>query len=363
LSSLESKSKNFGGFFDITQKQKRIKDLEEKSQSPKIWGNPKELEKLNREKSALESSVDEFITLFTKAEDAEVLLEMAIEGESEEDFDQVKTELLGLNKLWESLETKRLLSKETDSNSCYMSINSGAGGTEACDWADMLFRMFTRYSEAQGYKVDVLETTPGEEAGLKSITFEVSGAYAYGFLKNEIGVHRLVRISPFDSNAKRHTSFASVFVWPQIDDNIEVDIKTEDLKVDTYRASGAGGQHVNTTDSAVRITHIPTGTVVQCQKERSQHANRDRAMKMLNAALYELEVQKREAEKNEQASGKKINEWGSQIRSYVLHPYKMVKDHRTKHESSAAEKVLDGDLQLFIEAELKRVALEAKGEE
>ena len=320
------------------------------------------MEKLNREKSSLESRVEEFNRLHSKAEDAQVLLEMAVEGGSEEDFLEVKSELSKLNKLWERLETKRLLSKETDPNSCYMSINSGAGGTEACDWAQMLFRMFTRYAETQGFKVDVLENTPGEDAGLKSITFEVSGAYAYGYLKNEIGVHRLVRISPFDSNAKRHTSFASVFVWPRVDDSIKVDIKAEDIKVDTYRASGAGGQHVNTTDSAVRITHTPTGTVVQCQKERSQHANRDRAMKMLNAALYELELQKREAEKDEQASVKKINEWGSQIRSYVLHPYKMVKDHRTKYESSAAEKVLDGDLHSFIEAELKRSAL-AKSDE
>ena len=286
---------------------------------------------------------------------------MAIEDESEEDFLEVKSELSELNKLWENLETKRLLSKETDPNSCYMSINSGAGGTEACDWTEMLFRMFTRYAEAQNFEVDVLENTPGEEVGLKSITFEVSGAYAYGYLKNEIGVHRLVRISPFDSNAKRHTSFASVFVWPRVDDSIKVDIKAEDIKMDTYRASGAGGQHVNTTNSAVRITHTPTGTVVQCQKERSQHANRDRAMKMLKAALYELELQKREAEKDEQAASKRINEWGSQIRSYVLHPYKMVKDHRTKYESSAAEKVLDGELQSFIEAELKRSAL--KGSE
>lgn len=287
---------------------------------------------------------------------------MAVEGESEEDFEEAKSELKQIQLFWEKLETKRLLSKETDPNSCYMSINSGAGGTEACDWAQMIFRMYTRYADDQGFKVEILESTPGEEAGLKSVTFQVDGDYAYGFLKNEIGVHRLVRISPFDSNAKRHTSFASVFCWPQVDEDIEVEIKTEDIKVDTYRASGAGGQHVNTTDSAVRITHAPTGVVVQCQKERSQIANRERAMKMLKAALYELELQRLQAEKDEQASSKKINEWGSQIRSYVLHPYKMVKDHRTNFDSSAAEKVLDGDLEPFIQAELKRVALREKEE-
>lgn len=314
------------------------------------------MEKLSREKSGLESVVNEFIALKSKADDAEVLLEMAVEAEDEEDFQEAKEEVSQILKMLESLETKRLLSKETDPNSAYFTINSGAGGTEACDWAQMLFRMYTRYAEQSGFKVDVLESTAGEEAGLKSITLLIEGAFAYGFLKNEIGVHRLVRISPFDSNAKRHTSFASVFSWPEVNDDIDVEVKTEDIKVDTYRASGAGGQHVNTTDSAVRITHKPTGVVVQCQKERSQHANRDRAMKMLKAALYELELQKRQAEKEENESGKMINEWGSQIRSYVLHPYKMVKDHRNSHESSAADKVLDGDLQGFIEAELKRQA-------
>lgn len=348
--------KSFGGFFDVAVKKQRIADLNEKSQSPKIWGDPKELEKLNREKAALESIVEEFENLKTKSEDAVVLLEMAVEAGSESDFVEAKDELLQLEKNIKSLETKRLLGKETDSNSSYMSINAGAGGTEACDWAQMLFRMYSRYADQMGFKLEVLESTEGDEAGIKSITFLVEGPYAYGFLKNEVGVHRLVRISPFDSNAKRHTSFASVFSWPEVDEDIEVEIKSEDLKVDTYRASGAGGQHVNRTDSAVRITHEPSGVVVQCQKERSQHANRDRAMKMLKAALYELELQKKQAEKDDAEAGKMINEWGSQIRSYVLHPYKMVKDHRTNYESSAAEKVLDGNLQDFIEEELKRLA-------
>jgi len=350
------KQKNSGGFFEVSEKTKRLKDLEQKSQSPKIWENPKEMEKLNREIAALQSVVNEYQNLKDKADDALVLLEMSVEAESEIDFQEAKKETEQVVTMLEGLETKRLLGRETDPNSSYLSINAGAGGTEACDWANMLFRMYTRYADQMGFKLEVLEITEGDETGIKSITCLVEGAYAFGFLKNEIGVHRLVRISPFDSNAKRHTSFASVFSWPEVDGDIEIEIRTEDLKVDTYRASGSGGQHVNTTDSAVRITHQPTGVVVQCQKERSQHGNRDRAMKMLKAALYELELEKQQAEKDDANSTKQINEWGSQIRSYVLHPYKMVKDHRTSYESSAAEKVLDGALQPFIEAELKRLA-------
>jgi len=314
------------------------------------------MEKLNREKSSLESVVKEYQNLKDKLDDALVLLDMAVEGESEEDFQEAKKETAEIVALLSGLETKRLLGRETDPNSSYLTINAGAGGTEACDWANMLFRMYMRYADQMGFKLEVLEATDGDGAGIKSISCLVQGPYAFGFLKNEIGVHRLVRISPFDSNAKRHTSFASVFAWPEVEGDIDIEVKTEDLKVDTYRASGAGGQHVNTTDSAVRITHKPTGVVVQCQKERSQHANRDRAMKMLKAALYELELERKQAEKNEAESTKQINEWGSQIRSYVLHPYKMVKDHRTNHESSAADKVLDGALQPYIEAELRRSA-------
>lgn len=318
------------------------------------------MEKLNREKASLSSVITEYQNLKEKVDDALVLLEMSVEAESEDDFQEAKSETEKAKALLKVLETKRLLGRETDSNSSYITINAGAGGTEACDWANMLFRMYSRYADQMGFKLEVLEATEGDEAGLKSISCLVQGPYAFGFLKNEIGVHRLVRISPFDSNAKRHTSFASVFAWPEVDGDVEIEVKTEDLKVDTYRASGSGGQHVNTTDSAVRITHKPSGVVVQCQKERSQHANRDRAMKMLKAALYELELQRKQAEKNEAESTKQINEWGSQIRSYVLHPYRMVKDHRTSFESSAADKVLDGDLQNFIDAELRRAAGEGQ---
>ncbi len=347
---------SLGGFFEISKKEKRIKDLEEKSQSSKIWANPKEIEKLNKEKASLNIIVMEFLNLKNKVDDAAVLLEMAVEDENEDDFLEAKSEVFKAQAMLKVLETKRLLGKETDSNSSYLTINAGAGGTEACDWVNMLFRMYLRYAGQMGFKLEVLGVTEGEEAGLKSITCLIKGLYAYGFLKNEIGVHRLVRISPFDSNAKRHTSFASIFAWPEVDDNIDIDIKTSDLKVDTYRASGSGGQHINKTDSAVRLTHKPSGVVVQCQKERSQHGNKDRAIKMLRAALYELELKKKQEQKDEIASGKKINEWGSQIRSYVLHPYRRVKDHRSNYESSAADKVLDGELQGFIDAELRRSA-------
>ncbi len=280
---------------------------------------------------------------------------MSQEEDDESTFLEVKKEVKDLETVLDKLETQKLLSGEMDANSAFISINSGAGGTESCDWAHALLRMYTRFSEAEDFTVEVMEMTDGEEAGIKSVTLSVQGAYAYGLLKSETGVHRLVRISPFDSNARRHTSFASVFVWPEVDDDIEVEINDSDLRIDTYRASGAGGQHVNRTDSAVRMTHMPTGLVVQCQKERSQIANRERAYKMMKAALYDLEVKKRQEEKDKQNSEKKLNEWGSQIRSYVLHPYKMVKDHRTGHESSQAEKVLDGDLQDFMQSYLKAI--------
>jgi len=248
---------------------------------------------------------------------------------------------------------KLLLDEKYDMNDAILTINSGAGGTEACDWTEMLYRMYDRWSNHNGFKVEILDSMSGEEAGIKSITLNIKGSYAYGYLKGEKGVHRLVRISPFDSNGKRHTSFAAVNVVPEIDDDVSIEIKSEDLKIDTYRASGAGGQHINTTDSAVRITHIPTNTVVTCQKERSQIKNRETAMKILKSKLFEMELEKREKEMEDLKGTDSKIEWGSQIRSYVFQPYKMVKDHRTKAEEGNVDKVMDGDINNFINEYLK----------
>ncbi len=318
------------------------------------------MQKLNKEKTLLNKSVLDWRDLSRRVDDALVLLDMAEEAEDEATFAEVKAEVESLKARAHDLELKSLLNGELDGNSTYLSVNAGAGGTEAQDWAQMLLRMYIRYGESQGYNVETMALSEGEEAGIKSATIRLDGPFAYGNLKAENGVHRLVRISPFDSNARRHTSFASVFCWPEIAEDIKIEVRDEDLKVDTYRASGAGGQHVNRTDSAVRLTHIPTGIVVTCQAERSQHSNRDKAMKMLKAALYEKELEARQAKLDELSSGKKANEWGSQIRSYVLHPYQLVKDHRTDFESQAPQEVLDGKLDSFIQAFLKQKALGAK---
>lgn len=311
------------------------------------------MQKINQEISALDKVCEQWTSLKSRTDDALVMLDMAQEASDESTFEETVAEVSALTAEIEGLELKRLLDGETDMNSSFISINSGAGGTEACDWASMLLRMYTRYADKQDYKVEVLEMTEGDGAGIKSVTLNIQGPYAFGYLKAESGVHRLVRISPFDSNARRHTSFASVFAWPEVDDNIVIEIKSEDVKVDTYRASGAGGQHVNKTDSAVRMTHVPTGIIVQCQTQRSQHANRDKAMKMLRAALYERELEEKNKAKDEANSQKKANEWGSQIRSYVMHPYQMVKDHRTGEETSQVHDVMDGDLQPFVNAYLR----------
>ena len=311
------------------------------------------MQKLNKEKALLEKAVGEFDGFSNRLADSQVLLEMAMEASDEGSFTEVKTEVASLEKLGQELELKRVLSGELDGNSAYLSINSGAGGTESCDWAQMLMRMYLRYADQHGFKAQVIEMTEGEGAGIKSCTLLIEGPYAYGYLKAESGVHRLVRISPFDSNARRHTSFASVFAWAEVDDDINIEVRPEDLKVDTFRASGAGGQHVNRTDSAVRMTHIPTGIIVSCQVERSQIQNREKALKMLKARLYEVEVEKRNAERDAMNATKKANEWGSQIRSYVMHPYQMVKDHRTDFETNQVDDVMDGDLDGFIMAYLK----------
>ncbi len=311
------------------------------------------MQKINKEKSLLEKALQEWTVFKNRLDDAKTLLEMASEVDDESSFQEVKAELLEIDKMGQALELKRVLNSELDANNTYLSINAGAGGTESCDWALMLLRMYIRYADKHGYKIEVLDRNDGDEAGIKSCTLLISGEYAYGYLKAESGVHRLVRISPFDSNARRHTSFASVFAWAEVDDDINIEVRPDDIEVETYRSSGAGGQHVNKTDSAVRIRHLPSGIVVASQIQRSQIQNREKAMKMLKAALYEKEVEKKNKEKDEMNSQKKANEWGSQIRSYVMHPYQMVKDHRTLYQTSQVHDVMDGEFDDFIMAYLK----------
>lgn len=344
---------NSGGIFDIPMKEKRLQELNMQAENPAIWSKPAEMQKLNKEKALVEKSVNSWKELQQRVEDAQVLLEMAQEAADEGTFEEVKAEVVKLDAYVHDLEIAKMLSGELDANGTYLSINSGAGGTEAQDWAEMLYRMYLRYADKHGYKCETLEYNEGEGAGIKGATLLIEGPYAYGHLKAESGVHRLVRISPYDANARRHTSFCSVFVWAEVDDDINIEVNPADIVVETYRSSGAGGQHVNKTDSAVRMRHLPSGIIVQCQMERSQHANRDKAMKMLKAALYEKEIEKRNAEKDAMNATKKANEWGSQIRSYVLHPYQLVKDHRTQHETSQAQSVLDGDLDGFIYSYLR----------
>jgi len=282
--------------------------------------------------------------------DVEILFEFANEGEAS--IDEIKTELFAYQEIVNDIELKMILGRKEDEQNAILTIHPGAGGTESQDWAEMLYRMYSRWIEKKGFKIEVLDVQPGDEAGIKDVTFEIKGDYAYGMAKAEAGVHRMVRISPFDSNSRRHTSFASVFVYPSVDDEIEIEINPQDLRIDTYRASGAGGQHVNKTDSAVRITHNPTGIVVQCQNQRSQHKNKNQAMKILKARIYqhELEIEK---EKNKELEDQKMDiGWGSQIRSYVFHPYNMVKDHRTKEETGNVQAVMDGYIDPFIRAYL-----------
>ncbi len=330
-----------------------MKILENQIADSSNWKNHSKLTLLNKEKAGLIQIIEEWESLNEKLKESQSLLQIISEEQDEAYFNDLKKESQQLSKAVYSLEIKSFLCGEKDHNNAYVTIHSGAGGTEAQDWSFMLYRMYLKWVEKKPFKSEVISLLEGEEAGIKSVTIKVAGLYAYGYLKGESGVHRLVRISPFDANSRRHTSFSSVFVWPEIDEDIQVPIKNEDLRVDTYRASGAGGQHVNKTDSAVRITHIPTGQVVQCQNQRSQHANRQQAMKMLHSILYKLELDKKQEEKKIMQAGKKANEWGSQIRSYILHPYKMVKDHRTNLENSQPEHVLDGELDEFIEMNLK----------
>ena len=305
-----------------------------------------------RERTRIESALDGYLSLARETQDNRDLIELGEDEDDEEVVEEAEAALLDLRARAARMETESLLSGEADSNDSFVEIHAGAGGTESQDWAEMLSRMYTRWAEAHGYSVDVLEESLGEEAGLKSVTMRVRGENAYGWLKTESGVHRLVRISPFDASSRRHTSFASVWAYPVIEDDIEIEIDDKDIRIDTYRASGAGGQHVNRTDSAVRITHLPTGIVVQCQNDRSQHRNRAAAFAMLRARLYEMELQRREAEAQAEHAAKSDIGWGHQIRSYVLQPYQMVKDLRTNIEKGNPQAVLDGDLDAFMSAAL-----------
>ncbi len=342
----------FGGIFDYAEKKERLQEVELELGEPSIWDTPEKAQALGKERSSLEVVVATIDELTASLNDAKDLLDMAVEEQDEDTVASVESDLDTVTAKLEKLEFRRMFSGEMDANNAYMDIQSGSGGTEAQDWAEMLLRMYLRFGEAKGFKTELMEASPGDVAGIKSATIRFEGEYAFGWLRTETGVHRLVRKSPFDSNNGRHTSFASAFVSPEIDDNIDIDINPADLRTDTYRASGAGGQHVNKTDSAVRITHEPSGIVVQCQSQRSQHANRDFAMKQLKAKLYELEMQKRNEQAQALEDSKSDIGWGSQIRSYVLDDQR-IKDLRTNVQTSNCTKVLDGDLDQFIEASLK----------
>ena len=341
-----------GGIFDFDLSKERLAEVELELAEPSVWDDPARAQELGRERSALEAVVHTIEQLTTGSADAADLLELAASEDDEDTVAEVEKEINNLVRALEKLEFRRMFSGEMDSNNAYLDIQSGSGGTEAQDWAEILLRMYLRWGEAHGFRTELIEVSAGDVAGIKSATIQFEGEYAFGWLRTETGVHRLVRKSPFDSGNRRHTSFASVFVSPEIDDNIEIDINPADLRTDTYRASGAGGQHVNKTDSAVRITHNPSGVVVQCQTERSQHQNRDNAMKLLRAKLYELEIHKRSEEKQAMEDSKADIGWGSQIRSYVLDQSR-IKDLRTGVETSNTQAVLDGGIDQFIEASLK----------
>lgn len=342
----------WGGIFDLEKKAVKLQELERRASSPEFWNHPAEAKEVTRKISLMRDSIGGFQRIRKALQDLEAASEL-IEEDEEEGADLLKESIPALRRIEKSLydlEIRTFLADEADQRNAIVSINPGAGGTESQDWAQMLFRMYTRWAERKGYGLEILDFQYGEEAGIKGATFAVEGPYAYGYLKAESGVHRLVRISPYDANSRRHTSFSSVFAFPEAEEEVAVQIDEKDLRVDTFRSSGAGGQHVNVTDSAVRITHIPTGIVVSCQNERSQHKNRATAMRILRARLYELRKREQEAEQAKVQGQKKEIAWGNQIRSYVLHPYQLVKDHRTGCETGNVDAVLDGDIDEFIQA-------------
>jgi peptide chain release factor 2 len=344
---------SYGGIFDYDTKANRLIEVEQSLEDPKVWDDAKRAQELGREKKSLDDIVQNLRRLEAGLKDARELFDMAKEESDDETLVAVETDTDALRTLVEGMEFRRMFANPADPFNCFLDIQAGAGGTEAQDWASMLERQYLRYAERKGFKAELLEQSDGETAGIKSATLKISGEYAYGYLRTETGVHRLVRKSPFDSSGGRHTSFASVFVYPEVDDSIEVDINPADLRIDTFRASGAGGQHINKTDSAIRITHLPTGIVVQCQNDRSQHRNRAEAMAMLKSRLFDLEMRKRQVEQDKLEASKTDVGWGHQIRSYVLDQSR-IKDLRTNVEISNTQKVLDGDLDPFIAASLKQ---------
>ncbi|WP_372980761.1 peptide chain release factor 2 [Marinobacter sediminum] len=352
IKDLRERTEALRGYLDYDQRSERLVEVERELELPTVWDDPERAQALGKERSDLELIVKTIDNLTNGLGDAESLLDLAAEEEDADTVAEIEADLESLDKELEKLEFRRMFSGEMDSNNAYLDIQAGSGGTEAQDWGNMLLRMYLRWAERRGFKAEIVELQEGDVAGIKSATIHIQGDYAYGWLRTETGVHRLVRKSPFDSGNRRHTSFSSVFVSPEVDDSFEIEINPSDLRVDVYRASGAGGQHVNRTESAVRLTHNPTGIVVACQAGRSQHQNKDQAMKQLKAKLFEREMQERNAEKQKAEDAKADIGWGSQIRSYVLDDSR-IKDLRTKVETSNTQTVLDGDIDKFIEASLK----------
>ena len=344
----------FEVIFDLDEQKKELEKIEAIMVKADFWQkDQEEISRLNQQRASLSEKIDKWNQFYQETEEAKILAEMALEEDDKPTLREVEDEIIRLEKGVKVLQFQSLLGERDDKCNAIVAINAGAGGTEAQDWVEMLLRMYLRWSESRRFATQVIDYLPGDEAGVKSTTFTVNGAYAYGYLKSEHGIHRMVRISPFDATGRRHTSFASVSVLPEVNRDIKIDIADKDLRVDTYRASGPGGQHVNKTSSAVRITHLPTGIVAQCQNEKSQHRNKDMALKVLKAKLYEREKEKRDVKKQEMHQTQKDIAWGSQIRSYVFNPYRMVKDHRTNREMGNLERVMDGDIELFIDAFLR----------
>ncbi|MFC1868719.1 peptide chain release factor 2 [Thermodesulfobacteriota bacterium] len=342
------------GHLDLDQQEKEFETIEKRMAKADFWqGSQGEISRLNQERAALSESIDQWKRLYREAEEAKILAQMAFEEEDASTMKEVAKDVLRLEKEIERLELQSLLGDPDDKRNAIVAINAGAGGTEAQDWVEMLLRMYLRWCESRQMSTRIIDYLAGDEAGVKSVTFTVTGPYAYGYLKSEHGIHRMVRISPFDATGRRHTSFASVSVLPEVDTDIDISIDEKELRIDAFRASGPGGQHVNKTSSAIRITHLPTNTVVQCQNEKSQHRNKEMAMKVLMARLYEMEKSKLEQKKQELHQNQQDIAWGSQIRSYVFNPYRLVKDHRTHEEMGNLERVMDGDIDMFIDAYLK----------